>query len=157
MPKLKPLDQQEVTDNGATLYLRFFASGEGFYDEIKLEKGVLSHTYFEDTTNRCAQWVQSHPCWRQEDLRTRSAALPATDIDNLYAVVGESGILDITETKLGGAKAGQRHYAQHLELRMGEVEKHLIYQSFPNATPKPEGFSRLETALVAYARSLPQQ
>lgn len=157
MPVLKPLNQQEATDSGTTLYLRFFTSGESFYDEIKLEEGVLSHTYFEDTTNRCAQWVQSRPCWRQEDLKTRSAVLPTADIDNLYAVIGESGILDITETKLGGAKAGQRYYAQHLELRMGGIEKHLIYQSFPKATPKPEGFLRLETALIAYARSLPQE
>lgn len=137
------------------LYLRYFTSGESFYNEIRLEQDTLYHTQFEDTENRCAQWVKSTPCWTEEDLKTTSMVLSGEDIDNLYAVIDESGILDIQETHLGGAQKGQRHYAQHLEIHVAETEKHFIYQSFPGSLPKPEAFQRMETMLLEYARGIP--
>ena len=162
MPTATPSEPQAPPPTATTpqedhrLYLRYLTSGESFYSEIKLEQGILYHTQFQDTDNRCAQWVKSSPCWTEDDLKTTSMALSREDIDNLYDVIGESGIFDIQETQIGGAKKGQRYYAQRLEIHMGEVEKHLIYQSFPGATPKPEAFQRMETALQEYARNIPQ-
>lgn len=149
-----PSPQQTATDS--QLFLRFLATGESFYTEIKLENGVLSYTYFEDTTKRCGQWVQSRPCWTEDDLKTVSVKLSEKEIDKLYAAIGDSGILDIDETKLGGAQKGQRFYAQHLEIHAGSIEKHLIYQSFPGASKKPEAFQRLEDILHKYAHDLPR-
>ena len=140
---------------GSGLYLHFLATGESFYTEIKLANGILSYTYFEDTNGRCAQWVKSSPCWQESDLKTISMALPNEDLDNLYAVVKESGILALKRDTFGGAKAGQRHYAQRLEVGIDGTEKKLVYQSFPGASKKPEAFARLETALIEYARDLP--
>ncbi|MBJ6610157.1 MAG: hypothetical protein JG718_07340 [Candidatus Thiothrix moscowensis] len=152
-PSVPSFTQQTTPDR--ELYLRFLATGESFYSEITLENGILSYTYFANSNNRCAKWVQSSPCWRESDLKTISMALPKEDLDNLYAVANESGIFGIKADKIGGAKAGQRYYAQHVEARVDGKEKHLIYQSFPGSAQKPEAFHRIETALVEYARDLP--
>ena len=165
MPSIKPPEEPKPPPESIAttppedhrLYLRYLSTGESFYTEIKLEQGILYRTQFQDTDNRCAQWVKSTPCWTEDDLKTSSIPLSREDIDNLYAVIGESGIFDIQETQLGGAKKGQRYYAQRLEIHMGEVEKHLIYQSFPGATAKPEAFKRMETALLEYARAMPDE
>ncbi|QTR50109.1 hypothetical protein [Candidatus Thiothrix anitrata] len=144
--------EQQTSPN---LQLRYFTSGESFYTEIKLEQGILYHTRFEDTDNRCAQWIKSTPCWTEDDLKTVSMALDPADIGNLSAVIKDSGILGIQETSLGGAKQGQRHYAQRLEIQMDGEQKHLIYRSFPGSAAKPEAFQRIETALLEYARGIP--
>jgi hypothetical protein len=139
----------------AGLYLRFLATGESFYTEIRLANGILSYTYFEDDENRCAQWVKNTPCWQQSDLKTISMALPDEDLDNLYTLVKESGILKLQRDTFGGARQGQRHYAQKIEAGLDGKEKTITYQSFPGASKKPEAFARVETALLEYARDLP--
>ncbi|WGZ93282.1 MAG: hypothetical protein QJT81_15910 [Candidatus Thiothrix putei] len=151
--KIPKLAQQTLPNNEFSL--RFRATGESFYTEINLENGILNYTYFEDTDGRCAQWVKSTPCWQEEDLKTISLALRPEDLDNLYAVIKESGALALKRDTFGGAKAGQRHYTQILEIMLDGKEKTLVYQSFPGASPKPEAFARLETALLEYARDLP--
>lgn len=151
--KIPNLAQQTLP--GSEFSLRFLATGESFYTEITLANGILSYTYFEDTVGRCAQWVKSTPCWQAEDLKTISLALRPEDLDNLYAVVKESGALTLKRDTFGGAKAGQRHYRQTLDIMLDGKEKQLVYQSFPGSSPKPEAFSRLETVLLEYARDLP--
>ncbi len=152
-PVVPAFTRKTATDN--TLYLRFLATGESFYTEITLENGILSYTYFLDEEKRCEQWVQSAPCWRESDLKTISMALPGEDLDNLYTLAKESGIFKVKADKAGGAKPGQRYYAQHLEVRIDGKTKKITYQSFPGSSKKPEAFSMLETALVEYARDLP--
>lgn len=151
--KIPNLAQQTLPGNEFSL--RFLATGESFYTEITLANGILSYTYFEDTDGRCAQWVKSTPCWQEEDLKTISLALRPEDLDNLYAVIKESGALTLKRDTFGGAKAGQRHYRQTLDIMLDGKEKQLVYQSFPGASPKPEAFARLETVLLEYARDLP--
>lgn len=151
--KIPKLAQQTLPSNEFSL--RFRATGESFYTEINLENGILNYTYFEDTDGRCAQWVKSTPCWQEEDLKTISLALRPEDLDNLYAVIKESGALSLKRDTFGGAKAGQRHYRQTLDIMLDGKEKQLVYQSFPGSSPKPEAFARLETALLEYARDLP--
>ncbi len=152
-PKVPRFTQQTLVDDG--LYLRFLATGESFYTEIKVEQGILTYTYFEDTSGRCQQWIKSTPCWQVQDLKTISAALPNKDLDNLYTLAKQNGILKLTKETLGGAQQGQRFYAQHLEIRIDKQQKHFIYQHFPGAAKKPEAFAQIETALVEYARDLP--
>ena len=152
-PKVPAFTQQTQADND--LFLRFLATGESFYTEIRLEHGILTYTYFEDLENRCQQWVKSTPCWREADLKRISAALTTEELDNLYTLARESGILKLAKDHVGGAKQGQRYYAQHLEVRVNGKAKHIIYEHFPGAAQKPEAFAQLETALVEYARDLP--
>lgn len=151
--KIPNLAQQTLPSSDFSL--RFRATGESFYTEITLANGILSYTYFEDTDGRCAQWVKSTPCWQEEDLKTISLALRPEDLDNLYAVIKESGALTLKRDTFGGAKAGQRHYRQTLDIMLDGKEKQLVYQSFPGSSPKPEAFARLETVLLEYARDLP--
>lgn len=151
--KIPNLAQQTLPSSDFSL--RFRATGESFYTEITLANGILSYTYFEDTNGRCAQWVKSTPCWQEEDLKTISLALRPEDLDNLYAVIKESGALTLKRDTFGGAKAGQRHYRQTLDIMLDGKEKQLVYQSFPGSSPKPEAFARLETFLLEYARDLP--
>ncbi|MEZ5452785.1 MAG: hypothetical protein R3E93_08220 [Thiothrix sp.] len=153
--KLKiPAFTQQV-QSGSLFRLRFLASGESFYTEIKLENNILSYTYFEDTAGRCEKWVQNTPCWRKEDLKTISMALRDEDLDNLYSLAKESGILKLTRATYGSAKQGQRYYTQRMEISLDGKQKSITYQSFPGSSKKPEAFSQLETALVEYARDLP--
>ncbi|UOG91456.1 MAG: hypothetical protein L3K52_14830 [Candidatus Thiothrix sulfatifontis] len=152
---LKIPNPAQQTLPGSDFSLRFRATGEGFYTEITLANGIISYTYFEDTAGRCAQWVKSTPCWQAEELKTISLALRPEDLDNLYAVIKESGALALKRDTFGGAKAGQRHYPQTLDIMLDGKEKQLVYQSFPGSSPKPEAFARLETVLLEYARDLP--
>lgn len=152
---LKIPNPAQQTLPGSDFSLRFRATGESFYTEITLANGILSYTYFEDTAGRCAQWVKSTPCWQAEDLKTISLALRPEDLDNLYAVIKESGALTLKRDTFGGAKAGQRHYPQTLDIMLDGKKKQLVYQSFPGSSPKPEAFARLETVLLEYARDLP--
>lgn len=152
---LKIPNPAQQTLPGSDFSLRFRATGESFYTEITLANGILSYTYFEDTDGRCAQWVKSTPCWQDSDLKTISLALRPEDLDNLYAVIKESGALALKRDTFGGAKAGQRHYPQTLDIMLDGKEKQLVYQSFPGSSPKPEAFARLETVLLEYARDLP--
>jgi hypothetical protein len=151
--KIPNLTQQSLP--GSNLSLRFLATGESFYTEIKLANGIFSYTYFEDTTGRCKQWIKSSPCWEKNDLKTISMALPNADLNNLYAVVKNSGVLALKRETFGGAKTGQRYYTQRLEVSIDGKQKQLVYQSFPGASKKPEAFAILETALLEYARDLP--
>ena len=82
-------------------------------------------------------------------------ALPNADLDNLYSVIKDSGILTLKRETFGGAKTGQRYYTQRLDVSIDGKQKQLIYQSFPGSSKKPEAFARLETALLEYARDLP--
>ena len=145
----------QQTPPGHELALRFLATGESFYTEMKLSDGIFSYTYFEDTHGRCEKWVKSSPCWQPSDLKTISMALPNADLDNLYSVIKDSGILALKHETFGGAKTGQRYYTQRLEVSIDGKQKQLIYQSFPGSSKKPEAFARLETALLEYARDLP--
>lgn len=136
------------------LFLRFLATGETFYQEFKLEGQTFSYTYFDDKEKRCEQWVQSRPCWMEDDLTTVSKTLSEKEIKGLYETMRHSGVLDIAESKLGGAKKGQRFYAQRLEIRMGSSEKVIIYQNFPGASPKPKAFQLMENAMIKFAQTL---
>lgn len=139
---------KEIPEN--YLYLRFLATGEAFYQEFKLENKIFTYTYFDDKEKRCIQWIQNRPCWMQDDLTSISKPLSEKEIESLYTAISNSGILDITENKLGGAKKGQRFYAQRLEIHMGHIEKLIVYQSYPGSTPKPKAFQIMEKALKKF-------
>ncbi|WP_156946725.1 hypothetical protein [Thiothrix lacustris] len=151
--KIPNIAQQSLP--GSEFSLRFLATGESFYTEIKLTHGILNYTYFEDTTGRCEKWIKNSPCWEKNDLKTISMALPNADLDNLYSIVKKSGVLALKHETFGGAKTGQRHYTQRLDISIDGQQKQLLYQSFPGASKKPEAFAMLETALLEYARDLP--
>ena len=136
-------------------YLRFFATGETFYTEITLEHGILSYTYFEDSQKRCTQWLKNTPCWQAEDLKTIHAPLKPTEISALQQIIESNALLNITTENMGKAQKGQRYYAQQLTIHFKNQTKNLTYQSFPNATAKPNGFAQLETALLTHAKALP--
>lgn len=156
-PSPQPLTQQQKgfgDDGDKGLYLHFLATGESFYHEVRLENGVLSHTWFEDKEGRCEQWVQSAPCWNAADLQTVSKPLPDTELAALYAKVRDSGVLQLAQETFGEAGRNQRYYSQKLDLRVNGEARHLEYQSFPGAAAKPAEFAEVEKLLTEYVRGL---
>lgn len=150
-----PQRKRGVEDYGDEgLYLHFLATGESFYNEIRLENGELRYTWFEDKEGRCEQWVQSAPCWRESDLQTVSKPLPDEELATLRRKVRDSGVLQLAQETFGGASQNQRYYAQKLDIRINGEERHLEYQSFPGAAAKPAGFAEVEQLLTEYVRGI---
>jgi hypothetical protein len=136
------------------LALHYFTSSEANYTDIKVEDNQLTYTYFEDSTNRCAQWIKNEPCWQPTDLKTVTAPLDAATEAELRKLIDEQKVLDPAATTLAAASEAapqERAYTEKLDIRLGAKEQHLIYRSRPDAPPKPEAFEQIEQTLQTAA------
>lgn len=137
------------------LALHYFTSSESSYTDIKLERGQLTYTYFEDTDNRCAQWFKSTPCWTLADLKTVTAPLDAETETALRQLVSEQKQLELATTEPVAAQPStERVYSEKLDIRLGTAAQQLVYRSRPDAPPKPESFQKIERLLQTAADKL---
>ncbi len=54
----QPQESEQML-NKTSLMLRYQASAEAAFTDIRVENQVLSYTFFRDKSNRCAQWFKS--------------------------------------------------------------------------------------------------
>ncbi len=140
--------------NKTSLMLRYQASAEAVFTDIRVEDQVLSYTFFRDKDNRCAQWFKSTPCWTTDDLKTVTRDLDATELEALAAMVDSSGILTLKGDDFGESDLRRRAYTETLTVNLNGAERVLRYRSTPEAEGKPKAFSSLEKVLRDYANKL---
>ena len=147
-------DQNE--ENSAINDLSFSASylytAEATYQEININQSKLTYTYFEDTNNKCVNWVQQSPCWGKKDLITKEITLSEKEVSDLANLVKQTGFMDLNNT-YGGADEYQRYYPYKLSISLRGKTKEVIYQSFPEASPMPEAFQELKNQIFNLANS----
>jgi hypothetical protein len=124
------------------LSIVYLFTAETTFDKIEVKQGKLSYTYFEDVNNKCAQWIYQSPCWTEQDLQAKEASLSNSDINDLITLVLQTKFMELANS-YGNAPPGQRYYPYSLKVKLGEVEKEVIYQSFPDAQPMPEAMEKL--------------
>jgi hypothetical protein len=125
-----------------SLFITYLFTAEATYDKIEVNQDKLSYTYFEDLEGRCARWVEQGPCWTQQDLKTIEAHLSASDLGDLITIIQDVKFMQLSNS-YGGAASGQRFYPYTLRVKLGAVEKEVVYQSFPDGQPMPQEMKRL--------------
>lgn len=129
-----------------SLSIVYHITAEATYKNIEVNQGRLIYTFFEDTENRCANWVAQSPCWTDNDLQTKATALSAEEVNTLVTLIRQTDFMKLGDT-YGGAFEGIRYYAYSLKIQLSDEAKEVIYQSFPGSEAKPEAFNKLEARL----------
>lgn len=129
-----------------SLSIVYHVTAETSYKDIEVNQGQLRYTFFEDTENRCANWVAQSPCWTDNDLQTKAAALSAEEVNTIVTLIRQTDFMQLGDT-YGGAPAGARYYAYTLKVQLADDAKEVMYQSFPGSEAKPEAFEKLEARL----------
>jgi len=140
-----------VPPSAAALEASCHFTAEATYDEIHLKAGLVSRTDFFDLEGRCAQWYVQAPCWRPEDLLTRSATVPAAELEAFAAIVRDSGFLDLPD-QTGGDPDDGRYYPYTLSVTLDGRTKSVLHRSFPGGGAPPAAFDRVWDALHALAK-----
>jgi hypothetical protein len=143
----KPGIQKQHTD----VHARFSYSAETVYRAIEVDGLKLKVTYFKDADKKCKNWIEQRPCWTEKDLTIKEARLTKRDLSDFTSLINQSGFL-LLEKNYGGAKAGQRFYTETLNVKLGEVQHEVIYQSFPEAAPRPEAFKKVSQWLMGLVK-----
>lgn len=153
MAGCQPQESNPVPNN-TPLTLRYQASAEAMFTDIRVEDGVLSYTFFTDTDNRCAQWFKSTPCWTTDDLETLERVLEPDELEKLQTLVDSSGVLTLKGDTFGETNLRSRAYTETLTVNLDGAERVLFYRSTPEAKRKPAAFTLVENTLRDYAKAL---
>ncbi len=130
----------------SSLTIEYLFTAETTYEKIQVSQTRLVYTYFEDRNNKCAEWIAQSPCWADEDLKTQEADLTEEEVGDLIDLIRQTNFMQLKDI-YGGAAEGQRYYAYTLMVQLGGKQKEVLYQSFPENEPRPEGFQRLSDRL----------
>jgi hypothetical protein len=128
------------------LSIVYHLTAEATYKNIEVNQSQLIYTFFEDTENKCTNWVAQSPCWTDNDLQTKQIALSAEEVNTLVNLIRQTDFMKLGDT-YGGASEGIRYYAYTLKVQLADEKKEVTYQSFPGSEAKPEAFDKLETRL----------
>jgi len=130
------------------LSIVYHFTAETTYKNIEVNQNQLKYTFFEDTENRCANWVAQSPCWTDNDLQTKETALAEDEVNALADLIRQTNFMQLGDT-YGGASEGIRYYAYTLKVQFADEAKEVTYQNFPGSEAKPEAFEKLESRLHA--------
>lgn len=144
---LKPI--QPDTSPQPQFYMSYYFTTEATYEKIEMNQSKLIYVYFpkEIAEEKCARWLQQAACWTEKDLRTKETTLTATEINDLIHLIDQTNFMSL-ESTYGGAEQYQRYYPYSLFVKIGEKEKEVIYQSFPDASPMPKAFEVIKDKLL---------
>lgn len=125
------------------LALGYHYTTEGSYLDVRLEGSEIAfvHLDYDKVKEKCAQWIRQEPCWTEDDLVREEAELTRTEIDELHALVEETGVMRLDDYY--GPGEGERCYAQTLTAGYREI----VYCSAPNGPAAPEAFTRVSEKL----------
>ena len=132
----------QVHKQHTEVYARYFFSGETAYRAIELDGLKIKITYFKDADKKCKNWIEQRPCWTEKDLVTKEAPVTKRELADFVSLINRSKFL-LLEKTYGGAAAGQRFYAQTIKVKLGEIQQEVVYQSFPEAAPRPQAFTKV--------------
>lgn len=137
---------QNASATSPALAITYGFSTEATYYELEINHAHLRYTYFGDTAEKCAQSVAQTPCWTNADLTTKEADLSDEETHGLIDLIRQTHFMQLKDS-YGSAATGQRYYPSTLIVKLAGEEKRVVYQSFPEGEPMPEGFQRLSSRL----------
>lgn len=139
-------NEENLAINDLLFSASYLYTAEATYQEIKINQSKLTFTYFEDTSNKCVNWIQQSPCWGKKDLITKEIILSEKEISDLTNLIKKTGFMDLNNT-YGGAGEYQRYYPYKLSVSIADKTKEVIYQSFPGASAMPKAFEEVKKQL----------
>lgn len=134
-------------------HLNYHYTSELTYEAIEIQNTKLFYTYLppEIAKKRGKNPIEQRAYWTQADLKTRVANLSQVEINDLKKLITQTGFMKLKET-YGGAKKGQRYYPYTLEIKTGNLERKVVVQSFPGASPMPEAFNKIQEWLLGLVK-----
>ncbi|MEW5803572.1 MAG: dockerin type I domain-containing protein [bacterium] len=148
LENLPPSCLEEGLENQFSLTYHYTA--EATYCDVKISQSELMYTYFGEI-EKCRYWIAQSPCWSQEDLETVRTTLSSDEINEVISLIRQTGFMDLEGT-YGGAGQGGRYYPYTLSVKLDEREKEVVYQSFPDASPRPVAFVKVENKIIELVR-----
>jgi hypothetical protein len=136
-----------------SFYLNYHYSAELAYQTIEIQDTKLFNTYLlpEIAKKREENPIEQRAYWTQADLKTRVAVLSKAEINDLKKLIVQTGFMKLKGT-YGGAKKEQRYYPYTLEIKTGNLERKVVYQSFPGASSMPEAFKKIQEKLLGLVK-----
>ena len=125
----------------------YYYTAEATYIDIEIKQSNLTYTYFEDTENKCAEWIKQSPCWNLSDLKTNTTQLTDDEINETINTIHNAGFMSLNDT-YGVQDELQRYYTYTLSVTMGEKEKQVIFLSYPDGPTMPDAFITVRDYLV---------
>jgi len=133
------LDEQSPISD---LYLTYYYTAETLYNKIIISDSKITYTYF-DSSEKCEGFMAQEPCWNESDLLTKETMLSGNEINELIGLLNKTNFMEM-DNIYGGASELQRFYPYTITAKIDGVENEVVYQSFPGATPMPEGFKKIK-------------
>ena len=146
-----PVDPANFSANGQRLVMTYHYTTETSYFDVRLTNLKLTATQLDGqkVQARCAQWVQQAPCWTEQDLVTREAALAVADIASLKSLLKDTKVLQLADYY--GPAPGARCYTQALSIELAGTIKKITYCSRPEEEPAPAAFRAVVARLQELA------
>jgi hypothetical protein len=139
------------------LRIEYFFTAETVYQDVVIngkESGTLKYTYFpkEKAKNISPEMmVRQAPAWAVNDLLTKEAALDEKEMRELVSLIARAGFMDLMDA-YGGAGEWQRYYPYTMSVKVGDRQRKVLYQDFPEASPRPKAFSVVEEKVLDLVR-----
>jgi len=124
------------------LFITYLFTAETIFEKIEINQNRLSYTYFEDSNNKCSRWFYQYPCWTEKDLKKKEAILANSDINDLISLILQTKFMELANI-YSNAPPEQRSYPYIVKVKLQEMTREVIYQSFKNDQSMPEAMEKL--------------
>jgi hypothetical protein len=139
---------QEGVNARENFHARYAIAGGTATHRIQIDDTVLKYMYF--VAPETLHWYVQMPCYRESDLKTVTAVLSRSELDELAAVVNKSGFLDLP--RWCGGKPGEGMSPPYvLSVGSSGVEKQVAY--IPHRGLPPSAFLDVAKKLAAVAQA----
>ncbi len=139
---------QKATDAQKSFHARYAISGATAAARLQIEDTILTYRYFK--APETLHWHVQMSCYRETDLKTVTAILSRSELDELTAVVNESGFLNLPSW-CGGKQGEGMAYPYVLSVGSREMEKQVVY--VPHRGQPPSAFLAVARKLATLAQA----
>ena len=130
------------------LFLKYHFDSETSYEDITITQSKLIYTYFpaDIAKEKCRNWSQSYPCWKEDELKTVEISLSEKEEKDLIEFINKTNFFELSKTFYGNLTA-PRYYEHRLFIKIDGKEKDVVYFASPNAPPMPEELRKIKDRL----------
>jgi len=130
------------------LFLKYHFDSETSYEDITITQSKLIYTYFpaDIAKEKCRNWSQSYPCWKEDELKTVEISLSEKEEKDLIEFINKTNFFELSKTFYGNLTA-PRYYEYRLFIKIDGKEKDVVYFASPNAPPMPEELRKIKDKL----------
>jgi hypothetical protein len=125
-------------------HARYAVAGAFACRTVRVDDTTLTYTYYTAPESLRSHWMVQMPCYRDSDLKTVTAGLSRSELEELARVINKSGFLRLPD-RCGGPEGEGMSAPMILEAGSDKVEKRVFY--IRDRKPVPE-------AIVAFRAKL---